>query len=511
MILVDPERCTGCRLCAQECPTSALRMEDRRAVLGEGCARCGLCVKLCPRKALSDVAADEARVTCSHCPVECEVLDGFTGACKRYRNTAGELVLDVPLLVPAEAGPRHAMVLDPLVTGVGAGTTSPCFAPAPYIVTDRFGDVDVVTVVSEVPFSYAGLKVKIDTNTFIGREGAPVRRDGRLVGRVTTEEYGSKMLALGGVNILHEKSGSTAARTMTQLCNRETVEIKIEGGARLSLRVGESPLVDGVVPERMRVGCGSATLAMFAPYLAAVADEAIVLDPDITGLLTEHLAGRALGLAPSGIVPIGTKSTIGRYFGTAGPGLGGTNVVDARDAVAAVDRSVARPGLTLFVTDTAGDTAFLFRLTEGGEFEELPLNEAAVRAVAVVRENAEESRVSALFIAGAGGSARSGVSRFPIKLNRAVHAGEVRLTVGGAETFLLPGGGLTFMVDVERLPLGAVGWIPTPAMLAPIEYTMTREIYERIEGHLAALRPRRLVLAEARAQLFSSSPPPSTD
>jgi hypothetical protein len=51
-----------------------------------------------------------------------------------------------------------------------------------------------------------------------------------------------------------------------------------------------------------------------------------------------------------------------------------------------------------------------------------------------------------------------------------------------------PGGGITFMVDVTRLPRNAFGYVPTPALVAPIEFTMRREDYAALGGHVSAVR-----------------------
>jgi hypothetical protein len=69
---------------------------------------------------------------------------------------------------------------------------------------------------------------------------------------------------------------------------------------------------------------------------------------------------------------------------------------------------------------------------------------------------------------------------------------KARLTVGGAPTFVLPGGGINFMVDVEKVMRGAFTWAPTPAMICPIEYTMTLEDYIEMGGHQEAIKPFRL-------------------
>ena len=66
---------------------------------------------------------------------------------------------------------------------------------------------------------------------------------------------------------------------------------------------------------------------------------------------------------------------------------------------------------------------------------------------------------------------------------------KARLTVGGASTFLLPGGGINFMVDVEKVMPGAFTWVPTPAIVCPIEYTMTLEDFREMGGHIEAIKP----------------------
>ncbi|MFI4995531.1 MAG: hypothetical protein ACHQAQ_07075, partial [Hyphomicrobiales bacterium] len=60
----------------------------------------------------------------------------------------------------------------------------------------------------------------------------------------------------------------------------------------------------------------------------------------------------------------------------------------------------------------------------------------------------------------------------------------VRVTMGGAPVYLWPGGGITVMVDVTLLPGKAFGSVPTPALVAPIEFTMPREAYQALGGHM---------------------------
>jgi hypothetical protein len=55
--------------------------------------------------------------------------------------------------------------------------------------------------------------------------------------------------------------------------------------------------------------------------------------------------------------------------------------------------------------------------------------------------------------------------------------------MGGAPVYLWPGGGITVMADVTRLPERSFGYVPTPAIVAPIEFTLPRALYERLGGH----------------------------
>jgi len=82
-----------------------------------------------------------------------------------------------------------------------------------------------------------------------------------------------------------------------------------------------------------------------------------------------------------------------------------------------------------------------------------------------------------LFMGGAGGSLRSGVTENPVRLTRSVKDALTRVTSGGAPVYVWPGGGITFMVDVTRLPAGAFGYVPTPALVAPIEFTLKLSDY----------------------------------
>ena len=90
---------------------------------------------------------------------------------------------------------------------------------------------------------------------------------------------------------------------------------------------------------------------------------------------------------------------------------------------------------------------------------------------------------------GAGGSLRAGVTDNPVRLTRSVKDALTRVTSGGAPVYVWPGGGITFMVDVTQMPAGAFGYVPTPALVAPIEFTLRLSDYAALGGHMDHVRP----------------------
>jgi len=492
MIVIQESLCKGCGLCVKNCPTGAIGVTDKIArLLGPACTSCGICMRICPASAiLRDDSSPDGAASCRACPVQCAIQPGFEGACRRYTNINGTLVRNRALVTNNDyAGHLYPEVPDrPLITAVGAGTEYPCCKPAPHIVTATIKNIEVVTVVTEAPLSYSGIKVKIDANAHIGVEGARVFRDGAVIGMVDTEEYGAKMLSIGGANILSGKYGFIAARTIVGLANGERVVLQVEKGSKLDIAVGQPPVIDGMTERKMRVGCGSATIGMFAAALSKVVDEAIILDYHVIGLLSEHRAGEEVGMAYSGVIPNGRKSTRGRYFGELGHGWGGTDIACPLEAVKMVDMSLARPGMQILVTETTGQKAGLLEVQPSGVVVEIPLTAEIQAVVDLIAANCEEARVSAIYVGGTGGSARAGVTSYPIKLSQAVHEGEVKLTIGGAPTYVLPGGGINFMVDVEKVVAKAFSWVATPATVAPVEYTMTRDTFEKIGGHTQSIK-----------------------
>ncbi len=486
MIVIDNEKCTACGNCVIDCPVDALKIEQDIVAVGDNCVHCGVCIRVCRVEAVSlPPGLPKTAVNCTSCPIRCAIQPGHFGACRRYINIRGSIVRDgEPVLDPPLTDSINPAIKRPLITAVGAGTTYPCCRPAPSIVHDTVDGIDVVTVITEAPLSYSGVKLKVDTNFFIGEEGAKVRRQGRIIGMVETEEYGSKMIAIGGANRLTGRNGFLAARTVSEICNGETVDLKVDGGAALTLQVGKKPVIDGTEDSKMRVGCGSATIGMFAESLASAVDEAIILDHHVIGLLSEHPAGDYINLKWSGIIPRARKSTRGRYFGEHGSGWGGTNIKEPREAIMAVDENTAVPGIKILVTETTGQQAALFTLDNDLKVKEIPLTAKVRDTVKIISDSCQEARVSAIYTGGTGGSARAGVTKYPVKLTEAIHNGEANLTIGGAPAYILPGGGINFLVDVEKVVPRSFTWVPTPATVAPVEYTVTRQKYEEMGGHI---------------------------
>ncbi|HTT10899.1 MAG TPA: 6-hydroxynicotinate reductase [Burkholderiaceae bacterium] len=462
------------------------------------------------------------KVLCDACPVLCQISEGRLGACDRWGNVGGTLTRMDPILlmrrpgadiVASGHGAWERQLLNPapvFVSGVGSGTTYPDYKPAPFIVASRQENVDMVTVVTEGIFSYCSFKVKIDTDRYLGPEQATVRHAGEAVGHVTTIEYGSQFLSLGGVHHLtggSKREGRVTCDLMLALGNRAPVDLEIEGGARLTVEPGKAPIVNGVEEARMRVGCGSATIGIFARQWFGQVDEVVVVDDHITGVLSEHQAGKCLDMRPTGLRLRGRKSTPGRYFQVANPGTGwgGTDISDPLTIIESWDARVAWPGLRLLMVSTTGEHAQYYELDDQLVPQIAPMPAPVRQVVERIGDNCEPALATVLFLAGAGGSLRAGVTENPVLLTRSIKDLLTRVTLGGAPAYVWPGGGITVMADVARMPANSFGMVPTPAIVAPIEFTMRRDVYAALGGHVDRVRTLDDVLARERHRLVDWS------
>lgn len=483
----------------------------------------------------------EGKVRCEACPIRCFIRPGQTGSCDRYGNVDGVLtrmdpvvvlhrtiaangrivsfagdiapvLADAPGVGGSDVGDPGAAIAPTSVRliAAGAGTTYPDYKPAPFIVSAVRDGVDTVTVVTEGIFSYCGVKVKIDTDRSVGEECAEIRYEDQPVGHVTTAEYGSQMLSIGGVHHLTgltRHSGLATMRLIEALCEKQAVELTVTGGVSMVVQAGKPPIIEGTTEQHMRVGCGSATIGMFAGHWSQLVDEVVVIDEHITGVLSEHQAGVVLGMRPTGIKLRGRRSTPGRIFNVVEPGAGwaGTSIDDPAEVLMPFNAKYAWPGMRLLMTSTTGEDAAYFVLDD--ELRPVPteIPAAVVASVERISANCEPAMCSVVFMAGAGGSLRAGTTTSPLRLTRSVRSGETTVTIGGAPVYLWPGGGITTMVDVEQVPAGSFGHVPTPAIVAPLEFTVPRDRYLALGGHAADIRQLDDVLRTERVRFVADA------
>jgi len=208
----------------------------------------------------------------------------------------------------------------------------------------------------------------------------------------------------------------------------------------------------------------------------------------------------------------GRRSTPGRYFQVAEPGTswGGTDIDDPLSILGKFNAKKAWPGLRLLMVSTTGEHNAYFELGDDLKPQEKELPANLRESVARIKENCEPALCTVLFMGGAGGSLRAGVTENPVRLTHSVRDALTRVTCGGAPVYVWPGGGITFMADVTRMPQNAFGYVPTPALVAPIEFTLRLADYAGLGGYMEHVRPLSSVVVEdaSRRQLAAHADNP---
>ena len=205
-----------------------------------------------------------------------------------------------------------------------------------------------------------------------------------------------------------------------------------------------------------------------------------------------------------GVKVIGRKSTPGRYFQVANPGAGwgGTDITDPLKIIKAIDPKTAWPGERILFVSTTGEDWAYFILDDKLQPQPADMPAVIKKVVDRIGENCEPALCTVLFMGGAGGSLRAGVTENPIALTLSIKDALVQVTCGGAPAYVWPGGGIMVMTDVMKMPDQSFGWVPTPAIVAPVEFSMKLADYEQLGGHMDRVQSLEAVLSTAQHKII---------
>ena len=151
----------------------------------------------------------------------------------------------------------------------------------------------------------------------------------------------------------------------------------------------------------------------------------------------------------------GRKSTPGRYFQVANPGSAGaapTSPIRSQ-IIESIDPKTAWPGVRMLMVSTTGEDCAYFVLDESLRL--VPADDArrgARRSSTASARTASRRSAPCCSWAAPAARLRAGVTENPVALTRSVKEALTRVTCGGAPAYVWPGGGITVMVDVMRMP-----------------------------------------------------------
>ena len=272
---------------------------------------------------------------------------------------------------PAATGTaRSSTSPNVFVTAIGAGTTYPDYKPAPFIVSSEIDGVDMVTVVTEGIFSYCGVKVKIDTDRYLGPETATVRARGRG----DRPRHDQRIRLADAVARRRASSDRRLQEGRPRHLRRADGSLQLQAGRtddrRRRHRGGAGRLSADRQRRAPRSACGSAAArrpsACSPSNGTARSTRSWWWTTTSPACSREHQAGKLLDIPDTGIKMKGRRSTPGRYFQVAEPGTGwgGTKISDPLSVLGPFDPKEARPGLTMLMVSTTGEHAAYYELDE---------------------------------------------------------------------------------------------------------------------------------------------------